>query len=107
MQGSYSVCLLPSTPVCLCGFVYVCLEDFIFVCILCLQLFFFTDFNDWNSVCVTWDLMLTDGVKGRMLTFAFYPGCRWTANQLFIFAAIVELALNVFAIGPDSTGSLI
>lgn len=96
VQESHYVCLLAYAPSCLCGFVYVCLESVIFVCILYFVKVYssqsFTDFNEWTGVCVTWDLMLlTDGVKGRMLTFTFHPACRWTANQLFIFAAIVEL----------------
>lgn len=82
----------------LCGVVYV--GKFSSVCLMWLlkehTSRVFTDFNDWTpgrtAVCVPWDLLLlTKGVKGTELTFAFHPDSSWSANKGFIYGVIVEL----------------
>lgn len=99
-QAGHRVCVRAWVLARFCGFVYVaCSQVCVSVCILWWVTAYtnhiFTDFNDrtfgLTSVCVPWDLLLlTEGVKGQ-LTFAFHPDSRWTANQVFVFAVIVEL----------------
>lgn len=78
------------------GFICACMPLLcsccVFVCILCSVKAYasqvFTDFNDWVVGLGDQDLLLlTEGVKGMKLTFAFHPDSRWTANLVFIFVA--------------------
>lgn len=82
---------------------YVCARSHVGLCIfssVCICVHFvlgwqhhtsqvFIDFNDWTfgttGVAVSWDLqLLTEGVKGMKLTWAFHPDSMWTANQVLL-----------------------
>ena len=80
-----------------CGFVYVCSQVCVFVCVKGItpakfSLILMTGHLGRQALVVSWDsLLLTErGEKGTKLTLAFHADSRWTANQVFIFAVIVE-----------------